>query len=419
MSSREERRVWQTPWGYPESIAVVLGVILIGLTLQFVIGSFDFFILASPVNLITGLVLFVLSLVLGFNSRKVDFARWISSTSMSVTLILSMLILTIIMGLTPQVAVGAESRMLLGFDSMTSNWSFVMLYGLTLVSLGAVVVRRVERLRSRDLPFVLQHAGLWFLLAASGLGYADMERYIMYVKEGETQWRVFGADGSVKELPIAIKLNDFDMELYPPKLAVVDRSSGAVQPQEKPEYFQIDEDISSGRIAGVEIEVKEYIHRAVRSADSTYREVPMPGSTPAIKISARYAGEEFEGWICGGNQLQNYMSMSLDDRYSVVMTPAEPRRFLSDVEVYSVDSDAVEARIEVNHPLQVDSWMIYQYGYDNDAGSLSSYSSFELVYDPWLSAIYVGILSMMFGALYMVVKGSDRGEIKCRKDDVE
>ncbi len=311
-----------------------------------------------------------------------------------------------------------QSDMVLGFDAMTCNWSFVMLYTMTLLSLGAVIFRKFRNLRFKDTPFLLQHFGLWLVLAASGLGYADMERYIMYVSEGETQWRVYGADNEVRELPIAIKLIDFNMEVYSPKLAVVNKETGAVQPESKPEFFQIDEDISRGSIAGVEIEVEEYIHKAVRSADSTYRHVPMPGATPAAKVTAKRDGHSFEGWVCGGNQLQYYMTLPLDETYSVVMTPAEPRKFTSAVEVYAESGTFVEAEIEVNKPLQVDSWKIYQYGYDNAAGSLSSYSSFELVYDAWLPPIYAGVFFMMLGSLHMIVSGRKR-IIKKKRDELE
>ncbi|MFR9551809.1 MAG: hypothetical protein SNG90_05600, partial [Rikenellaceae bacterium] len=51
---------------------------------------------------------------------------------------------------------------------------------------------------------------------------------------------------------------------------------------------------------------------------------------------------------------------------------------------------------------------IYQYGYDNNAGSLSRYSSFELVYDAWLPLVYAGVLFMMLGMLCMVVQGRKR-----------
>lgn len=291
---------------------------------------------------------------------------------------------------------------------MTSNWSFVLLYAMTLLSLGVVTFRRLLRFHVKDTPFVLQHFGLWLLLLAAGLGYADMERYIMYVNEGETQWRVYGASGEVKELPIAIKLNDFDMDVYPPKLAIINRESGAVQPEGAPEYFQIDPDLIYGSLDGWQIEIDEYIHKAVRGADSSYREVPMPGATPAAKVKAVKDGRELSGWICGGNQMQTYMTMPIDKQLSFVMTPSEPRKFVSDVEVYTEQGDVAAAQIIVNKPLRIGSWQIYQYGYDNNAGALSSYSSFELVYDPWLIPIYIGILFLMLGSLCMVVQGRSR-----------
>ena len=66
--------------------------------------------------------------------------------------------------------------------------------------------------------------------------------------------------------------------------------------------------------------------------------------------------------------------------------------------------------------MSVDNWTIYQYGYDNNAGRLSSYSSFELVYDSWIVPVYIGIIMMMVGALTMVWTGKGR---KGGNDDVE
>ena len=144
---------------------------------------------------------------------------------MSVSLIVAMLLLTIIMGLTPQ---ATHSHSFLGCDVMTSSWAFIIIYALTLLSLGILVVRRLKIFRLKDYGFYLNHIGLWLLLLCSGLGYADMERYIMHVREGETEWRVYDDHNNVKELPIAISLNDFDMDYYPPKLAIIDMENGEV-----------------------------------------------------------------------------------------------------------------------------------------------------------------------------------------------
>ena len=98
----------------------------------------------------------------------------------------------------------------------------------------------------------------------------------------------------------------------------------------------------------------------------------MPGATPAARVKAVKNGEIRSGWICGGNQAQLFMTLQLDDKMSMVMTVAEPRKFTSDVEVYTQSEKSRSAVIEVNKPLRIDNWTIYQYGNDNNAGRLPS-----------------------------------------------
>ena len=413
MLKNSKRKIWQAPWRYEEAIVIVGALLLIGFMLQIIVGEFSFYLLAKPINYILAGVFVSLCLMLGLFWPKSKFVNWVSGVEMSVALIVALLLLTIIMGLTPQ---ATHSHSLLGFDVMTSSWAFVIIYTLTLLSLGILIIRRLRVFRWSDYGFYLNHIGLWLLLLCSGLGYADMERYIMHVREGETEWRVYDEQNNVKELPIAITLNDFDMDYYPPKLAVIDIENGEVLPSGQPEYFQIDNDMPQGKLNGWNIVIEEYIHQAVRNSDSTYQEVYMPGATPAVKVRAMKDSITQDGWICGGNQAQLFMTLPLDNKTSMVMTVAEPRKFMSDVVIYTQSEKNISAQIEVNKPVSVDNWTIYQYGYDNNAGRLSSYSSFELVYDSWIVPVYIGIIMMMVGALTMVWTGKGR---KGGNDDVE
>lgn len=407
MERKDCRRFWQSPWGYRESIAVVGGVVVVGWMLQWMLGGFNFYLLAAPVNLYFGgfiVALCALSLLVG----KRPLHAWFSGISFSITLISFLLLLTLIMGLTPQTQEPAKnifSR--LGLTQMTSSWPFVLVYFLTLLSLGCLIARKLSRFRWKDYAFYMNHLGLWLVLFAAGLGYADMERYIMHVREGETEWRVYDDETNLKELQIALQLNDFDMEEYPPKLTVIDRQTGIPQPESNPDYYQIDIKSPDGQLNGWDIRLSEYIHQAVRSSDSTYRETPMPGATPAARIEAvnRATGETREGWVCGGNQAQLYMTLPLDDQFCVVMTQPEPKRFVSDVVAYTPDGTVKPATLEVNKPLRVGNWTVYQYGYDNAAGRLSTYSSMELVYDPWIVPVYIGFLLIAIGSFIMLWKG--------------
>lgn len=416
---QRKRRMWQFPWRYRESIAIVGGIVLIGFILQLTVGNFNFFLLQSPVNLILGGII-IIFLLLFASVRKKQFYRWFSGVPFSVTLIVALLILSLIMGLTPQaVKVDPDDTSiftLLGFRQITTSWAFVLVYFLILLSLGALIVRRLIAFRKQDYAFYFNHIGLWVLLFTAGLGAADIKRYVMHVEEGEVEWRVYSENKDVLELPIAIQLNDFDMEEYPPKLTIIDRNTGK-SPQPKPDYFQIDEKRPTGLLYGWDIELKQYIHQAVRSSDSTYREVPMPGSSPAAMISARnkQTGDIREGWVCGGNMSQLYMTLPLDSQYCVVMTKPEPKRFTSDIKVFLENGEDTETVLEVNKPLRTGNWTIYQYDYDSKAGRLSSYSSMELVYDPWLYPVYGGIILLAIGSVCLLWSGN-RGNKKEEND---
>ena len=406
---KNKRQMWQFPWAYKESFAIVLGIIIIGSILQFFLGSFNFFFLAYPVNLIIGVTLLLTLIGLVF-FRKTSFYRWLSGVPLAVTLIGFMLCFTLIMGLTPQVTEIKEGSIdlfsRLGFSQMTTSWSFVLLYLFLLFSLGSLILRKLITFKRTEFAFYFTHIGLWVLLFSAGLGASDIKRYVMHVYEGQVEWRVYDKDKNVLELPIAIQLNDFILEEYPPKLAVIDRETGAIQPEGSPDLFQIDENRMEGSLWKYSIEVKKYIHEAVRNSDSTYAEVFMPGASPAALVRVKMKDSVKSAWVSGGNRAQLYMAMPIDTTYSLVMTQAEPKKFISDIDVFTEDGEVQHTLLEVNKPLRVGHWTIYQYGYDNEAGKMSNYSSFELVYDPWLPWVYVGIFILAVGCIILLWSGN-------------
>ena len=79
-----------------------------------------------------------------------------------------------------------------------------------------------------------------------------------------------------------------------------------------------------------------------------------------------------------------------------------PKRFASDISVYTEDGKNVRSTVEVNKPLKVNGWKIYQYGYDVRYGAESPYSVFQLVQDPWIFWVYLGIFMMIAGALCLM-----------------
>ena len=88
----------------------------------------------------------------------------------------------------------------------------------------------------------------------------------------------------------------------------------------------------------------------------------------------------------------------------------QPKRYASEIVVRTNSGDVKHAIVDVNKPVRINGWKIYQYGYDTQKGAQSQKSILELVRDPWLPAVYSGIYLMLFGALLMFMRKGRKEE---------
>lgn len=88
----------------------------------------------------------------------------------------------------------------------------------------------------------------------------------------------------------------------------------------------------------------------------------------------------------------------------------QPKRYASEIVVRTKSGDVKHAIVDVNKPVRINGWKIYQYGYDTQKGAQSQMSILELVRDPWLPAVYTGIYLMLFGALLMFMRKGRKEE---------
>ena len=101
-------------------------------------------------------------------------------------------------------------------------------------------------------------------------------------------------------------------------------------------------------------------------------------------------------------ELKKFIMETYDD--------GSPKRFASEIQVLTQSGKNIEATVDVNKPVEVDGWKIYQYGYDTSMGARSNTSILELVSDPWLPYVYLGIYMMLSGGVMMFVSGVRRKE---------
>ena len=405
------KKMWRGPWQYRESLVLTAALAASGFALQLIIGPPNLDYLQSPVNIrLAALIILWAALSLGLKKYRV--VQWLSGIHLAVALILALLLFSVFIGSTPQFSRPHPGRGLisrLGFTSMTSSWPFMLIYLATLVSLAMAAFRRLALIR-RNLAFLLNHAGLWLFLAAAGLGAADRAQHVMYVEEGQMERRAYSRNNQVLEMPLAIRLDDFEMEEYPPKLAIINRKTGAALPEGRPDLYQIGGGNPAGRLLDWDLTILEYLYRARPAADGRYEETAQPASIQAalVALKNRRTGEERRAWVATGNRFLPPAHLILDEDASLAMSRPEPKRFASQIKVFTPDGQERRAVLEVNKPLRVGAWLIYQHGYDSQAGRMSGYSSFELVYDPWLYGAYAGLALWALGALGLIGQGKIR-----------
>ena len=274
------------------------GLIVAGLMLELSVGPVVWDAFAWPANGIVYASFLALIAVIWLLRKRLYGCQFISTYQAAIPALAYAVVLTIIMGLTRQTVNGKW------FSNMLTFWPFVLIYVYLAVILGQVIVRHTLYFQwRRDIPFMLNHLGLFLAMTTATLGNADMQRLKMITAIGEPEWRALDQQGHVREMPIAIELKKFIMETY-------------------------------------------------------------------------------------------------DD--------GSPRRFASEIQILTQSGKNIETTVDVNKPVEVEGWKIYQYGYDTAMGAQSNTSVLELVSDPWLPLVYTGIYMMLGGAVTMFIFGGRR-----------
>jgi len=98
----------------------------------------------------------------------------------------------------------------------------------------------------------------------------------------------------------------------------------------------------------------------------------------------------------------------LNDSIAVSVLTPQAKRYTSFVKIYKKDGTVYHDVIEVNKPITIDGYKIYQTGYDEEKGKWSKISIVEIVRDPWLPFVYFGIFLFTLGTILIISFGKKR-----------
>lgn len=269
-------------------------LVFAGLVLQLAAGPLDWSVLAWPVNIIVLCAILALLGVMYALRRKVPAFEWMMHYGAAVPAMAYAIALTVIMGLTTQVEEGGIPWL----SRMLSFWPFILCWAWVVLISGLASLNHLMHFKVREIPFILNHLGVFVAVVCASLGNPDARNYTMTAYEERPETMVVDANGQTHESEFSIELHSFIMESY---------------------------------------------------EDGT------------------------------------------------------PKRFASDISVLTKDGRRVRDTVDVNKPMKVAGWNIYQYDYDEAQGEDSEYSVLALVRDPWLPFVYAGILMMIAGALCLML----------------
>lgn len=202
--------MWNKPWTLKEGFLIGGVLIIVGLALELSVGPVLWEAFAWPTNgIVLGVFLSLIAMI-WLLRKKVYAFQFVSTHHAAIPVMVYAIVLTIIMGLTRQEIGGSW------FSNMLSFWPFVLMYVMMAIILGQVILRRLTHLTSwlRDIPFLLNHLGLFLAMTTATLGNADVQRLKMVTAIGEPEWRALTQEGVVRELPMTIELKQFIMETY-------------------------------------------------------------------------------------------------------------------------------------------------------------------------------------------------------------
>ena len=403
-------------WKMKEGFVTGAGLILVGLALQYSVGPLDWSAFAFPINAIC-LVLYLAFLALIYALRhRVRLFSFFFTTEAAVPTLVYAALLTVAMGLTRQVAPHERAIDPIGLTRMLSFWPFVLIYGRLTGIVGLIAIRQILHFRLRELPSLLSHLGVFIAIVAATLGSADMERVKLTASMDMPEWRATHEQGFL-ELPLAIQLEKFTIDEYPPKLLIINSKTGKSIPAKNPEIVLVDKHFREGKLLKWRIRVRQNLPLAapvVTSDTVKYVGWGSSGAVTALLVEAqpmegdRAVGKPLVGWVTCGSYLFPFQELKLTKDLSLVMARREPERYASRIHVYTRSQKNIVATVDVNKPVSVDVWRIYQLSYDESMGLWSETSTFELVKDPWLPAVYVGIFLLLAGAVLTFIFSQKR-----------
>lgn len=406
-----KKALWDYPWGYPESFIIAAELLVFGFIIEFLTGGLGVSPLQMPYNFYI-LVLFggILIVLRIFYSQN-PIVRWLGGVPAAVSSIVAFGVITLLMGFIPQSEPGGSRFIdLIGLTHLKSGWAIILVQLFLLSSLGMVCLKRITPFTAKNFGFLLNHFGLWITLVSALMGSGDLKRLsINLLEEGKSNNIAISRSNEAFKLPFEMKLLDFRIDEYVPRLVLVDPQTGEFIQKKGDKVITVEQG-KTYTLKDWSVTIDKFIPDVVPMDSGMFLEKEMTGSFPAtlVTIKNNKNGKTLNGWLGTGSFAYNPSYILLEENVILALTMPEPKKFSSKVVISENNVVKDTVTINVNKPYKIEGWIVYQLSYDENKGKWSTLSVLEVVSDPWLKIVYIGIFLMLGGSVFLFWTGRQR-----------
>ncbi|MBN2892667.1 MAG: cytochrome c biogenesis protein ResB [Bacteroidales bacterium] len=383
---------------YRQSFLIVIALALIGFFVEFITPENGIKIPGWPINVVILAVFIIYILALHF-LWKSKLIKMLSSVPFTIGAISTYSVLVLLMGFIPQSnELSGNFIQNIGLTHIHKSWPFLFVSIYMLIILGLVILRRFKKLNFRNIAFFINHAGIWLVIATASLGTGDLQRVSLPLYIGENSSLAFQNDSTLVELPFNIKLNDFTIEEFSPQVIIFDPRTKEILNEANVDYF-----VEKNKIINyndIEIKISEYLTHAKIQGDKFIPKDTV-GSEHAVLVSVNSPSVNISGWISSGSYIEPSTALIINNEIAVSLSMPEEKKYTSNVDIISDSQTYKDINIEVNSPYKIKGYKIYQQSFDDTKGKWSKISILELVKDPWLPVVYIGLFMLVIGSFML------------------
>jgi hypothetical protein len=404
MSSRTH--FWQTPWRFSQSLVIVGGVVLSLLAVQLLLGG-RAIAPQYPANRMAFAILSLVTITAAAAFVEFSFVRWLGGLHLSLACGSLITIILILSTLMPSAPSGEETvnfflpRLHLAYPHR--GWSLAGCLAILFVNVAAAMGRRIRRFQARQLSFLVLHGGILLAMGMAMCATSEMVSLSVKMSVGGSGTELFVNGGKEIFLPAKLRLASFDLENYPPKLALVTaRGDGRERFEATERWCAKGESFSWGEI---EAEILEFLPSAIFRMDQNgWESTDVKGACPAAFVLVKNTnGRKLaEGWVSCGGPFSNKAELPLGIGRALVMIPPSPSIFRAEFQIVEKNGRARRETVVVNRPLHIGPWWVYLTNYDVGRGAASRWAGFQIVNDPTLKYVYAGLAMILAGTFWIL-----------------